>query len=128
AGGNDGAGVAVLMRYTLRALTVQQFQRAAALATSCEQLRLSDASTLGEEPFSIGLWVGSDTTPNTYEAARAALVGQDPKSSPKQLTRCPVCRSEVEWRADETIRKIVCECPDEACRAARPRGRIPILM
>ncbi|MFL6725888.1 MAG: helicase-related protein [Sphingomicrobium sp.] len=124
---NSGGGVGVLMRYTLRTLTVQQFQRAAALATSCEQLRLSGEWPLGDEPFSIGLWVGSDTTPNSYEAARAALVGQDPNSSPRQLTRCPACRSEVEWRADETARSIVCECPDEACRAARPNGRIPVL-
>lgn len=122
-----GGGVGVLMRYTLRTLTVQQFQRAAALATSCEQLRLSGAWPLGDERFSIGLWVGSDTTPNTYEAARAALVGQDPTSSPRQLTRCPVCRSQVEWRVDETPRSVLCECPDEFCRTARPNGGIPVL-
>lgn len=124
---DSGGGVGVLMRYTLRTLTVQQFQRAAALATACEQLRLSGEWPLGEEHFSIGLWVGADTTPNSYEVARAALDGQDPTSSPRQLTRCPVCRSEVEWRADETARSIVCECPDEVCRAARPNGRIPVL-
>lgn len=125
--GENGNGVGVLMRYTLRTLTVQQFQRAAALATSCEQLRLSGEWPLGEEQFAIGLWVGGDTTPNTYDAARAALAGQDPKSSPKQLTRCPVCRTEVEWRADEATRSIVCECPQENCRTDRPDGRIPVI-
>ncbi len=123
----SGGGVGVLMRYTLRTLTVQQFQRAAALATSCEQLRLSGTWPLGQEAFSIGLWVGSDTTPNTFDAARAALLGQDTPSSPRQLTRCPVCRSEVEWRIDEATRSTVCECSDELCCEARPNGRIPVL-
>ena len=36
---DSGAGVAALMRYTLRLLTVQQFQRAAAMILACEFLR-----------------------------------------------------------------------------------------
>jgi hypothetical protein len=125
--GDKGGGVGVLMRYTLRTLTVQQFQRAAALATACEQLRLLEQWQLGDEQFSIGLWVGGDTTPNSYDGAAAALLGQAATSTPKQLTRCPVCRSDLDWRADESARRIVCECPDEYCRSIRPSGRIPAL-
>ena len=57
---DGGAGVAVLMRYTLRLLTAQQFQRAAALVCAAEVLRRARrASTAwGDEPFRIGLWVG----------------------------------------------------------------------
>ena len=65
-GGFDGAGagVAVIMRYTLRLLTLQQFQRATALICACETLRREAPDTWGDEPFRIGLWVGARSTPN----------------------------------------------------------------
>jgi len=72
-GGRPGAdGVAVLMRYTLRLLTLQQFQRATALLCACELLRrerrLVD-ERWGSMPFRIGLWVGRRSTPTTTEQA-----------------------------------------------------------
>jgi len=79
----DGrAGVAVLMRYTLRLLTAQQFQRAATRICAAEQLRrdaVADqraggpVNPWGDEPFRIGLWVGSQVTPNRYDQAKEAL-------------------------------------------------------
>ncbi len=68
-GGCSGEeGVAVIMRYTLRLLTLQQFQRATALICACEILRREDKQrTWGETPFRLGLWVGQRTTPNTTE-------------------------------------------------------------
>src|SRR5262245_64339280 len=68
-----GHGVAVLMRYTLRLLTIQQFQRAAALICACEVIRRSDEAKWGKEPFRIGLWVGQKTTPNTTDQAAEAV-------------------------------------------------------
>ena len=41
-------GVAVLMRYTLRLLTAQQFQRATALVCAAELARLADEADLGQ--------------------------------------------------------------------------------
>ena len=61
-----GAGVSIIMRYTLRLLTVQQFQRAAALIAACEVERRRVPERWGQEPFRIGVWVGRGTTPNTF--------------------------------------------------------------
>ena len=79
----DGrSGVAVLMRYTLRLLTAQQFQRATTLVCAAEHMRREAAATQrdggpmnpwGDEPFRIGLWVGSKVTPNWYDQAKDAL-------------------------------------------------------
>ena len=59
-----GCGLAVLMRYTLRLLTLDQLGRAAALICALELERQKDTAKLGSWPFEIGLWVGSAATPN----------------------------------------------------------------
>ena len=56
-------GCAVLMRYTLRLLTTQQFQRAASLICACELIRRENSNLLGEERISLGLWIGKDSLP-----------------------------------------------------------------
>ncbi|MCK6475944.1 MAG: DISARM system helicase DrmA, partial [Phycisphaerales bacterium] len=90
------AGVSIIMRYTLRLLTIQQFQRAAALICACELVRREKPTLWGNEPFRIGIWVGRGTTPNTFDESKAALddfyAGKKPKSgSPVQLVSCPRC-------------------------------------
>ncbi|MBS3968345.1 MAG: hypothetical protein KGZ60_13890 [Truepera sp.] len=87
-------GVHTLMRYTLRLLTAQQFQRASALTSAMEHLRQMRASELGETPFSIGIWLGGATTPNHRKAADHALkelerLGRG--ENPFILSRCPWC-------------------------------------
>lgn len=69
----DHAGTSILMRYTLRLLTTQQFQRAASLICACEIIRRREESQLGSERFTIGLWVGGEVTPNTEKSAVEAL-------------------------------------------------------
>ncbi|MBN8595643.1 MAG: DISARM system helicase DrmA [Anaerolineae bacterium] len=104
-GGFDrqGAGVAVIMRYTLRLLTLQQFQRATALIAACEVLRREDSATWGDEPFRIGLWVGSRSTPNYTEASARAITeahgmwrgNVGGSGTPVQLKTCPWCGSPI---------------------------------
>ncbi|MGH9837855.1 MAG: DISARM system helicase DrmA [Blastocatellia bacterium] len=108
--GRSGAhGVAVLMRYTLRLLTIQQFQRATALICACEIIRRTDVKKWGAEPFRIGLWVGQKTTPNTTDQAddavqqvhgqgygRGGFKAGRVSGSPAQLTNCPWCGTKIE--------------------------------
>lgn len=107
-GGRVGdEGVAVLMRYTLRLLTIQQFQRATALVCACEQIRRkaleSGDQRWGKTPFRIGLWVGRKTTPNRTADADEAIkqlrgnqYSGSQSGSPYQLTSCPWCGSAIE--------------------------------
>lgn len=100
--GHDGEhGVAVLMRYTLRLLTLQQFQRATTLICACEDLRRQNPQHWGKEPFRIGLWVGNKNTPNrtkqseewVNQAKGQSYAGNS--GSPHQLTNCPWCGTEI---------------------------------
>ena len=65
---ND-AGVDVLMRYTLRLLTADQFQRSSRLICALEVVRQQHEDELGTHKFSIGMWVGGKTSPNTFKQA-----------------------------------------------------------
>lgn len=92
-------GVAVLMRYTLRLLTAQQFQRATALVCAAELARLADEQTWGSEPFRIGLWVGTDVSPKRFEEADEQLRKANEFGSHRltvlQIQRCPWCGTPI---------------------------------
>ena len=60
---DNGAGITVMMRYTLRLLNMQQFQRASSLICACELIRRDKSVTYGNIPISLGIWVGK-ITPN----------------------------------------------------------------
>ncbi|MBI4586019.1 MAG: helicase [Planctomycetes bacterium] len=96
------AGVSVLMRYTLRLLTLDQLSRAAALICALELERERDPARLGHWPFEIGLWVGLASTPNRMgrkgdndqRSARAktiAFLNDSRKPAPIPLEECPWC-------------------------------------
>ncbi len=113
-GGYDGSrGLTVIMRYTLRLLTLQQFQRAATLICSMEVIRREDETTWGEEPFTLGLWVGNRVTPgktedahDAIEALRSGDRNRAGISSPAQLTSCPWCGSEILPGRDIVVDKV----------------------
>ena len=104
-----GAGVAVIMRYTLRLLTLDQLARAAGVVCALELMRTDPKNVdekgrrlLGDWPIEIGLWVGSDASPNQLGGrgdadqttavgrVRRYRTGQD-KRAPAPLKACPWC-------------------------------------
>jgi hypothetical protein len=96
--GSKGAGTAVLSRYTLSLLTAQQFQRTASTIAACEHLRRKETAKLGDEPISVGLWVGESTTPNSYVKARESfdeLRDAGETDDRFLLERCPWCGTEI---------------------------------
>lgn len=92
-------GVSVLMRYTLRLLTAQQFQRASRLICAMEYLRWENTEWLGEKEFSIGIWVGGSNTPNQRKYALQDLkkLKADPHRAQNKfvLDHCPWCRAQM---------------------------------
>ena len=96
------SGLAVLMRYTLRLLTLDQLGRASTLICALEQMRQQDVTKLGEWPFEIGLWVGQTATPNrmgkkgdkstdTARSRTIAFQNGSRRESPIPLEECPWC-------------------------------------
>lgn len=154
-GGLDSEhGVAVLMRYTLRLLTLQQFQRATTLICACESIRrerIKDGdNSLGNEPFRIGIWVGQRTTPNTTDQSaeavrldhghfrRASIAAGS--GSPAQLKTCPWCGKEIKPGRDIQVEAFTqgrgrtftyCSDPLGQCLFSRkqsPHEGIPVLL
>jgi hypothetical protein len=96
--GLEPGGVDVIMRYTLRLLTAQQFQRAGLLFCAMEFIRNlpSNIPRLNGKQFRLGIWVGGDATPNTRANAKAALraLQKDSNSeNPFVLLKCPWCNA-----------------------------------
>ncbi|WP_225199132.1 DISARM system helicase DrmA [Gluconobacter oxydans] len=145
-GGFDASrGLAVIMRYTLRLLTLQQFQRAATLLCAMEVIRVADEKLWGKEPFSLGLWVGNRVTPGRTEEAHQAIEalrnGDRNRSgiaSPAQLTSCPWCGSEISAGRDIEVDRIagrtLIYCSDKfgscefsrAYSSGRPHQGLPV--
>jgi hypothetical protein len=119
----SGGGVTVLMRYTLRLLTIQQFERATLLMCCCEYLRRRDRAQLGADPIRIGLWVGRGATPNTLDEARTALNkyrdGVIPtEKNPVQLRSCPWCGQLLDhhnYYIATSDRRLVVSCRNKNC-------------
>lgn len=132
-------GVSVILRYTLRLLTSQQFLRASGLIAAMEVIRRRE--NLGGNEFSIGIWVGESVTPTSSEKALTALrkLASNPDAeNPFVLTKCPWCGAQigpidvrhrlpkgtpryVGYR--EASKSVQFFCPDQKCEL---RSKIPV--
>lgn len=107
-------GTAVMMRYTLRLLAAQQFTRAATLICACEYIRRDGVSRkpdyktyeLGNEPITIGLWIGGEHTPNKnekaekcieklFDASSSSVRNIKDKYNKFQVLKCPWCGTKL---------------------------------
>lgn len=111
--GVKGNGTTALMRYTLRLLTLQQFQRATLLICALEVIRkenffIPNNFNLGEERITIGLFVGGTSLPNEWDSERSeTTMVKELEKIKEQLrknkrvetnlphTNCPWCGSEL---------------------------------
>lgn len=138
------AGVNVMMRYTLRLLTIQQFQRAASLMSACEIIRNRNTSRWGQLPFMVGLFVGQSTTSNKIgKKDDYTKYDSDPRnnqrlrttayyaleywkrkkekpsnSNPFQLLYCPWCGEELDrtcYEIDEKKEHLITKCKRQGC-------------
>jgi len=114
----DCGGTNVIMRYTLRLLTSQQFTRASTLICACEKIRTSTKNEDGElrygtEPITVGLWIGgehvpnnigSDTEENSVKGVISRLRGTTTVNTLNfkkglnrfQVLKCPWCGTKLE--------------------------------
>jgi hypothetical protein len=102
---DEGRGVAVILRYTLRLLTLDQLGRAATLMCALEEIRRREPKRFGNTRFAIGLWVGQSATANRLKEVHAALHDFTPgqKESPFPLSVCPWCGEDIRIRSIKLV-------------------------
>lgn len=138
-------GVSVIMRYTLRLLTAQQFERATFLICALEYLRLQLQNrkdpiySLGNSEISIGMWIGKSSTPNDFKELKTgkyltffdALCGNKkegreasiPSHNPFPVSNCPWCGCNLAGKKGDIIEygykrrdpNLNLECINEKC-------------
>jgi hypothetical protein len=135
---DGGLGVAVLLRYTLRLLTLDQLGRAATLICALELLRQREPARLGDVRFSLGLWVGKAATANDVAGMKELLEAyrEHPGDAiPCPLTVCPWCqrplsRTSLDVREDGRFPevRVGCVSTDGKCPFTLAAGEgIPVL-
>lgn len=132
---DQGLGVAVVLRYTLRLLTLDQLGRAATLICALEMLRAKQPE-LGEVRFSLGLWVGKSATANRLSGVAKQISeykNGSTKLSPFPLASCPWCNEDihpgcmkVEPNQKNPI-EVKVGCADFKCEFSSAKQGLPVL-
>lgn len=130
-----GGGTAAIMRYTLRLLTMQQFQRASLVIMALELIRRWGDFELGDEPINIGLWVGKNSLPNSnidliYEFENKLNLKKENRIP---FSNCPWCNSEIKGETKEDTEtsssvynqnRVHLKCTNQKCSFSFGLGRI----
>lgn len=145
---NKGYGVNAIIRYTLRLLTAQQFERASKVILACEKIRRENKAILGDEEITIGFWVGSSTIPNAIDKAKdsldrilARLNNGDRANNIFQVNSCQWCntktitrfskddqRYKISIRANYLNQGIKVYCPNSQCDFSEQKNGFPIVL
>lgn len=138
-------GVNIIIRYTLRLLSAQQFERASKMILACEFIR-SNHKDLGHKKITIGFWVGKQTIPNSLADAQKKLQSTQQKLNqgntylvnPFQLSNCQWCNTKIITKItqkDTTYqighrvdRQLKSHCLNEACNYSEKNGGLPIVL
>lgn len=152
---NNYGGVNIIIRYTLRLLSAQQFERASKMILACEFIR-SNFKDLGDSKISIGFWVGNSSIPNKLKNGSQ---GDDAESklnkllkkfnnhtynpnydvNPFQISNCQWCNTKIISRLtekDSTYQighrigkaQLHSHCLNEACHFSEKNGGLPVVM
>lgn len=117
-------GVAVIMRYTLRLLTVDQFVRATRMICAAEYVRTKHPKLSSTPHINIGMYVGGGSTPNNFEESKSTLnkvqrgMLIEGKGSPCKLVSCPWCNTTIipaHYKVDVRRRRVMLPCPNQSC-------------
>lgn len=132
------AGCTVLMRYTLRLLTSQQFQRASSMICACELIRRANPEMLGDDSITIGLWVGESLTPIYRDHALKALNDLADKrtqaENPFQLLKCPWCGTALDdcnylgYVPHGKPKTVIFVCPEPRCPFSNRPNKLPVMV
>ena len=128
---DTGAGTAAFMRYTLRLLTRQQFERAARMICALELIRRRIPIRLGDTPIDIGIWVGDAISPNRFNRAKEIVerirAGRDDARYELLLERCSWCGTpfDVEQGYEATDGDFHFHCVEPDCEFGADSGQLP---
>lgn len=141
-------GVNIIMRYTLRLLTAQQFERASKLVFACEKIRTAHENILGDKRISIGFWVGDKMIPNRADKAKDELtkiknlLNQGKNALNKfQVSTCQWCNtktitklnqedkaSKFSFREGNSQYSILAGCNNPECDYYEGKNGMPIVL
>lgn len=145
----EDTGTAILMRYTLRLLTAQQYERAASMICACELIRKEKEDELGTSRISIGLWVGGETTPNKMSEAVKSyedLYNGKTEENPFIMLKCPWCGAQMglvhmknkQNKQENRLpgyrkttgrkKEIVFQCSNQKCDYCKNDFNLPLMM